>query len=188
ATAYGWSPRFRADLVINNLACWAKVTGEILILSDGTPWRPVVHVQDISSAFAAALAAPREAIHNQAFNVGINTENYQVRDLAAIVQEAFPGCQVSYAEGGGPDPRSYRVDFSKIGRCVPAFKPTWNAQRGAEELCSAFGDIALTQEDFRGPKYVRLARLKALLAEGKLDEKLYWKDRTYYPTSTDKEE
>ena len=134
ATAYGWSPRFRADLVLNNLACWAYTTGEIRILSDGTPWRPVVHVQDIARAFAAALAAPREAVHNQAFNVGINEENYQVRDLAAIVQQAFPGCKVSYAAGGSPDPRSYRVDFSKIQLKLPAFEPAWNARargRGA---------------------------------------------------------
>lgn len=182
ATAYGWSPRFRADLVLNNLACWAQVSGEIRILSDGTPWRPVVHVLDIAHAFAAVLAAPREAIHSQAFNVGVNEENYQVRDLAAIVQEAFPGCKVTYAEGGGPDPRSYRVDFSKIQRCIPAFKPAWNARRGAQELRSAFESTGLRQEDVTGAKYVRLAGLKALLGEGQLDKNLYWKARVIYPT------
>jgi nucleoside-diphosphate-sugar epimerase len=181
ATAYGWSPRFRADLVLNNLACWAYTTGEIRILSDGTPWRPVVHVQDIAHAFAAALAAPREAIHNQAFNVGANAENYQVRDLAAIVQEIFPDCKVSYAAGGSPDPRSYRVDFSKIQRCIPAFKPAWNARRGVAELYSAFQGIALTQADFSGPKYLRLARIKSLLQDGWLDSNLRWKERVIHP-------
>ena len=177
ATAYGWSPRFRADLVLNNLACWAYTTGEIRILSDGTPWRPVVHVQDIARAFAAALAAPREAVHNQAFNVGVNEENYQVSDLAAIVQQAFPGCKVSYAAGGSPDPRSYRVDFSKIQLKLPAFKPAWNARGGAEELRLAFKAVALTQADFTGPKYVRLARIKSLLQDGRLDDQLRWKKR-----------
>ena len=175
ATAYGWSPRFRADLVLNNLACWAHTTGEIRILSDGTPWRPVVHVGDIARAFAAVLAAPRQAIHNQAFNVGVDEENYQVRDLAAMVQEAFPGCRVTIARDGGPDPRSYRVDFSKIRRKVPGFQPAWNARRGAQELRSAFEAVGLTREDFTGPRYVRLARLKQLLAQGRLDGQLRWK-------------
>jgi nucleoside-diphosphate-sugar epimerase len=175
ATAYGWSPRFRADLVLNNLACWAYTSGEIRVLSDGTPWRPIVHVQDIAQAFAAALAAPRDAVHNQPFNVGIDAENYQVRDLAAIVQESFPGCEVSYAAGGAPDPRSYRVDFSKIQRCIPAFMPQWTARLGAADLRLVFEGIALTQEDFTGPKYVRLARIKSLLQAGRLDGDLYWK-------------
>jgi nucleoside-diphosphate-sugar epimerase len=176
STAYGWSPRFRADLVVNNLACWAHTTGEIRILSDGTPWRPVVHVQDIASAFAAVLEAPREAIHNQAFNVGVDEENYQVRELAELVQEAFPDCNVTIAKDGSPDPRSYRVDFAKIRRRVPAFRPAWNVRRGARELRSAFEAVGLTQDDFTGPKYVRLARLKQLVEEGKLDKGLYWRD------------
>lgn len=177
STAYGWSPRFRSDLVVNNLSCWAHTSGEIRILSDGTPWRPVVHVQDISAAFAAALAAPREAIHNQAFNVGADEENYQVRDLAAIVEDVFTGCRVAYAEGGGPDPRSYRVSFEKIRRCIPGFEPAWNVRRGAEELRASFRRVSLTHDDFTGPRYVRLARLKALLAEGRLDANLRWRDR-----------
>ncbi len=160
--------------MVNNLACWAYAAGEIRILSDGTPWRPVIHVQDIASAFAAVLAAPREAIHNQAFNVGANAENYQVRELAEIVQEAFPGCNVTYAEDGGPDPRSYRVDFHKIQRHLPSLRPAWNARRGAEELRSAFEKVVLTREDFTGPKYVRLARLKGLLREGQLGPDLRW--------------
>jgi nucleoside-diphosphate-sugar epimerase len=178
ATAYGWSPRFRADLVLNNLVAWAHTTGAVKIMSDGTPWRPLVHVQDIARAFLAALSAPRQAVHNQAFNVGRPGENYQVRDLAALVQSGFPGSRVSYAEGGGPDPRSYRVDFSKIARCLPAFQPTWNARLGVDELSQAYRQIGLTQADFTGPRFVRLANLKALLQDGRLDESLYWKDQT----------
>jgi nucleoside-diphosphate-sugar epimerase len=177
ATAYGWSPRFRSDLVVNNLACWAHAAGQIRILSDGTPWRPVVHVQDIAAAFAAVLAAPLDAVHSHAFNVGADEENYQVRQLAALVQEAFPGCEVTYAEGGGPDPRSYRVDFCKIRRRVPAFRPAWTARRGAGELRAAFERTGLTQADFTGPRYVRLARLKALLEEGRLGPDLRWLHR-----------
>jgi len=176
ATAYGWSPRFRADIVLNNLTCWAYTTGEIRILSDGTPWRPLVHVQDIASAFLAALTAPRETIHNQAFNVGRVGENYQVRDLAFIVQEFFPDCQVMIAEDGAPDPRSYRVDFGKITRDMPEFKPVWNARLGVEELRSMYQKVGLTKEDFTGPKYVRLARLKSLLQSGQLDSDLRWKE------------
>ena len=181
ATAYGWSPRFRADLVLNNLACWAHTAGEIRIMSDGTPWRPIVHVHDIAAAFVAALAAPRDVIHNQAFNVGRLGENYQVRDLAAIVQEVFPACRVTYAEGGGPDPRSYRVDFGKIARSLPGFQPAWGARSGAAELRAAYQEVGLTREDFSGPKYVRLARLKELLQAGRLDTNLRWTDRVIYP-------
>jgi nucleoside-diphosphate-sugar epimerase len=181
ATAYGWSPHFRSDLVLNNLTCWAHTSGEIRIMSDGTPWRPIVHVRDIAKAFAAVLVAPREVIHNQAFNVGINEENYQVRDLASIVQYYFPDCKVTYNEHGSPDPRSYRVDFSKIAQRLPEFQPTWNASRGVEELRGAYKEIGLTLEDFTGPKYVRLARLKSLIQEGKLDGSLFWKNRVIYP-------
>ncbi len=176
ATAYGWSPNFRSDLVVNNLACWAYTTGEIRIMSDGTPWRPIVHVRDIANAFTAALTAPREAIHNQAFNVGHNRENYQIRELAEIVREGFAGCRVTYDENGGPDPRSYRVDFSKITRSLPEYKPAWNVRRGVAELREAYEETGLTREDFTGPKYVRLARLKALLQEGRLDSNLRWKN------------
>jgi len=181
ATAYGWSPNFRSDLVVNNLTGWAYTTGEIRIISDGTPWRPVVHVKDIANAFIAALVAPRADIHNQAFNVGQNEENYQVRDLAAIVQESFPECKVSLGEQSAPDPRSYRVDFRKIYRMLPEYKPTWNVHRGVEELKAAYQVVKLTQIDFTGPKYVRLAKLKSLLQEGKLDSKLYWKERVIDP-------
>jgi nucleoside-diphosphate-sugar epimerase len=177
ATVYGWSPRFRADLVVNNLTAWAFTTGEIRILSDGTPWRPVVHVQDVAQAFAAALTAPRPAIHNQAFNVGRDGENYQIRALAAVVHQVMPDCHIHIAGGGRDfDPRSYRVDFSKLSAALPAYQPSWNVRRGVEELLGAYQGIRLTEADFKGPKYVRLARLKALLEDGRLDETLRWRD------------
>lgn len=175
ATAYGVSPRLRADVVLNNLVCWAYTTRKIRILSDGTPWRPIVHVEDIANAFASALVVPREAIHNQAFNVGVKGENYRVRDLANIVQEAIPGCVVEYAENAGPDPRNYRVDFSKLARTLPGFKPKWIARKGVEELNSAFQRVGLTSEDFQRGMFTRLAELKRLLNMGQLDHSLRWR-------------
>ena len=174
ATAYGMSPRLRADVVLNNLVCWAQTTGRIRIMSDGTPWRPIVHVQDISRAFAVALVAPRAAIHNEAFNVGSNEENYQVSELAEIVRSTVPGCTVEYAVGGGPDPRSYRVDFGKLNRVLPDFKPEWNASFGAKELYSAFQEVGLTLEQFQGRKYIRLTQFKHLLDSGRIDGTLRW--------------
>lgn len=174
STAYGWSRRFRSDLVLNNLACYAYTTGQIRILSDGTPWRPLVHVQDIGRAFMAMLDAPRDAIHDQVINVGSSDQNYRVRDLAAFVDEALPGSEVSYAEGGSPDPRSYRVDFTKLNALVPDYRPVWNAQSGARQLAAAFRETGLTAEDFQGPRYVRLAQLKQLLDRGRLDGDLRW--------------
>jgi nucleoside-diphosphate-sugar epimerase len=175
ATAYGLSPRLRADLVLNNLTCWAHTTGKIRIMSDGTPWRPIVHVRDISMAFLAALEAPRNAIHNQAFNVGESGENYQVKEIAEIVKEVVPGCAIEYAGHGGPDPRNYRVDFGKIARILPQFRPKWRAKLGAEELYEAFKRNGLTLGDFQGRKYVRLNQLKYLINEGYLDDTLRWK-------------
>jgi nucleoside-diphosphate-sugar epimerase len=177
ATAYGLSPRLRADVVLNNLVCWAHTTGRVRIMSDGTPWRPIVHVQDISLAFAAALAAPREAIHNQAFNVGANGENYQVRELAEIVRNTVPGCTVEYADEAGPDPRSYRVDFSKLARTFPDFRPQWNASFGAKELHAALQEANLKLADFNGRKYIRLSQIKHLLGNGQLDATLRWTRR-----------
>ena len=174
ATAYGVSPRLRADIVLNNLVCWAHTTGRVRILSDGTPWRPIVHIGDISQAFAEVLVAPHERIHNQAFNIGSNTENYRVRDLADIVADTVPGCQVEYAEGAGPDPRSYRVDFTKFSNAVPAYVPEWDARRGAAELYEAVRAAGLTEEQFRGRKYLRLGQIKHLLDTGQLDESLRW--------------
>lgn len=174
ATAYGVSPRHRFDLVLNNLVAWALTTGQVYIKSDGTPWRPVVHIEDISRAFLAALEAPREAVHNEAFNVGINAENYQVRDLAEIVKDTVPDCRIEYAPGGEPDKRSYRVNFDKINRQLPGFKPEWNARRAAQQLYDAYRQTDLTLEDFEGPRYKRIDQIKRLLAEGKLDNTLRW--------------
>jgi len=174
ATAFGCSPRFRADLVLNNFVCWAHTTGRIRIMSDGTPWRPIVHVEDIAHAFAEALVAPRDAVHNQAFNVGANDENYQVRDLAEIVKSLVAGSEVHLTGETGPDPRSYRVDFSKIGAALPSFTCRWTARRGAEQMYRAVRDINLTLDDFQGRRYIRLAQLRSLIDGGQLDGELRW--------------
>ena len=172
ATAYGASPRFRFDIVLNNLSAWAYTTGKVLIMSDGTPWRPLVHVRDIAAAAAAALVAPVERISNQAFNVGANSENYRISELADIVLGTFAGCEIEYAEGAGPDPRSYRVDFSKLAETLPEAKPVWTARDGALELLEAFRLVELTSSGF--DTYTRLSRLKGLVDEGALDNSLRW--------------
>lgn len=174
ATAYGVSPRLRFDLVLNNLVAWAFTTGQVYIKSDGTPWRPIVHIEDISRAFLAVLHAPREVVHNQAFNVGRTDENYRIREIAEIVQSVVPGCRIEYAPDAGPDKRCYRVDCSKIAQTLPEFKPQWTARRGAEELYAAYQKIGLTLEDFEGERYKRIAHIKYLLANGLLDESLRW--------------
>jgi len=175
ATAYGVSPRLRFDLVLNNLVAWAHAKGRVYIKSDGTPWRPIVHIEDISRAFLAVLAAPRRVIHNQAFNVGQTEENYRIRELAEIVREVVPGSRIDYAEDGGPDPRCYRVDFGKIHRLLPEFKPQWNARRGAEELYTAYRRTGLVLEDCEGPRFKRIDHLKQLLAAGRVDATLRWR-------------
>lgn len=176
ATAYGLSPKFRVDLVLNNLSCWAYTTKKIKIMSDGTPWRPLVHTEDIALAFAAVLAAPRELIHNEAFNVGVNGENYQVRELAEIVKAVIPDCEVEFAGEGGADPRDYQVDFTKIAQTLPEFKPKWNARLGTEAMYSAFQKVKLTLDDFQGRKYIRLKQLKHLIDDGYLDTSLRWRN------------
>jgi nucleoside-diphosphate-sugar epimerase len=173
-TAYGVSPKLRADVVLNNLTAWAYATGKVRILSDGTPWRPLVHVEDICRAFAAMLTAPRERVHNQAFNVGRDDQNYQVRDLAAIVANIVPDCAVEYAEGGGPDPRSYRVDFGKLARTFPHLRLRWDAEQGCRELYEAFRAHGLTREQLEGDRFIRLNRLNRLRAERRLDDSLRW--------------
>ena len=172
ATAYGVSPRLRADIVVNNLVGIACTTGEVVIQSDGTPWRPLVHIQDISRAFLAVLEAPREAVHNQAFNVGSSQENYQVRDIAAMVQDVVPGCSVKYLEGGGPDPRCYKVNCDKLSRHIPGFHTEWTVRLGVEELYQAYVRNGLTREMFSG--YVRLKRIQERLGDGRLDSTLRW--------------
>ena len=174
ATAYGVSPRLRSDLVVNNLVGHAHLTGDVLIKSDGTPWRPLVHVQDISAAFIAVLEAPRDAVHNQAFNVGRTDQNFRVREVAEMVEELVPGSKVRYAEGAGPDPRCYRVACDKLPRHVPAFRPAWTVRRGIEELAEAYRRCALRAEDFNGERYVRLQRVRGLVTRGRLDADLRW--------------
>jgi nucleoside-diphosphate-sugar epimerase len=174
ATAYGLSSRLRADIVVNNLVGLAFTTGEIVMQSDGSPWRPLVHVEDIARAFLAVLEAPRAAIHNQAFNVGNTSENYQVRDVAAIVQEVVPGSSIRYLEGGGPDPRCYRVDCGKLSRSLPEFKTQWNVRRGATELYDSFVRHRLTPGMFSN--FTRITHLQELLAAGRLDGSLCWQE------------
>lgn len=174
ATAYGVSPRLRFDIVLNNLVAWAFSTGKVLIKSDGTPWRPMIHIEDISRAFIAVLNAPREVIHNQAFNVGRNDQNYRIRDLADIVKETVPDCEIEYAQDAGPDKRTYRVDFSKIAERLPEFQPQWDARKGAQELYEVYKQCGLKLDEFEGPKYKRIDHIKLLLSEGKLDSSLRW--------------
>jgi nucleoside-diphosphate-sugar epimerase len=175
ATAYGLSPRLRADIVVNNLVGVACTTGEIVMESDGTPWRPLVHIEDISRAFLAVMEAPREAIHNQAFNVGDSAENYQMRQIAEIVSEIVPGSRIRYREGGGPDPRCYRVNCEKLSRHLPGFKTTWNVRRGAAELYDGFVRHGLTLEMFSN--FTRIKRIQELLATGRLDDALCWQQQ-----------
>lgn len=174
ATVYGFSPRLRFDLVLNNLVAWGMTTGRILLKSDGTPWRPIVHVEDVCRAFLAALEAPREAIHDEAFNVGSTRENYRIRELADIVQGILPDCRIEQAPGAGPDTRCYRVDFSKIHRMLPEFQPAWTAERGARQVLDAYRVNGLTLEDFEGPRYMRIRHIQKLLGEGLLDSNLRW--------------
>jgi nucleoside-diphosphate-sugar epimerase len=172
ATAYGVSPRLRFDIVLNNLVAWAFTTGKIHLKSDGTPWRPIVHIEDISRAFMAALEAPADQVFNEAFNVGQTAHNYRIRDLAEIVAKVVPGCTIDFADDAGPDKRSYRVNFEKIARKLPAFKPQWDARKGAEQLYQAFGRSGLTLEEFEGPRYQRIGHIKMLLANQILDSDL----------------
>ena len=172
ATAYGVSPRIRFDIVLNNLVAWAFTTGKIHLKSDGTPWRPIVHIEDISRAFIAALEAPVDAVFNEAFNVGQTAHNYRIRDLAEIVADVVPACTIEFADDAGPDKRSYRVNFDKIRRKLPTFKPRWDARMGAEQVYKAYRSSELTLQDFEGPRYQRIGHIKALLAGGILDAEL----------------
>ena len=174
ATAYGLSPRLRADVVVNNLVGHACTSGEVLIQSDGSPWRPLVHVQDIARAFIAVLVAPRAHVHNQAFNVGRSDENHRVRELADLVRQVVPRSTVRYAEGGGPDPRCYRVDCGKLARVLPGALPRWTVRAGMVQLREAFRRYPLTREMFLGDKYLRIKRILKLRREGSLDASLRW--------------
>jgi nucleoside-diphosphate-sugar epimerase len=175
ATAYGTAPRLRGDLVVNNLLGWAVATGRVLIKSDGTPWRPLVHVEDMAAAFVAVLEAPREVVHGEAFNVGREEDNWRVRDLAELVAAAVAGAEIAYAPGGGPDKRNYRVSFAKIRERVPAFRPRWTVPEGIRDLKDAYERHGLALSDLEGGKLIRLARIRELLAAGRLDPDLAWK-------------
>lgn len=174
ATAYGVSPRIRFDLVLNNLTAWGVAVGRVLIKSDGTPWRPIVHIEDISRAFLAALEAPRDVVFNQAFNVGRNDQNFRVCELAEIVREIVPGCVVEYAADGGPDKRCYRVDCSKIAQALPAFQPQWDARKGAKELFTTFTHRKLGPDEFEGSRFKRIDQIQTLMRSGRLGRDLRW--------------
>jgi nucleoside-diphosphate-sugar epimerase len=174
ATAYGFSPRLRFDIVLNNLVAWAYTSGKVFLKSDGSPWRPIVHIEDISRAFLTVLTAPREAVHAQAFNVGRNDQNYRIREIAQIVKETVPGCEIAFANDAGPDKRNYRADFSKVARVLPGFQPQWDARKGARQLYEAYKAVGLQLEDFEGPRYRRIDQLKQLMASGNLAADLRW--------------
>ena len=174
ATAFGASPRMRFDIVLNNLAGLAWTTKEIKMTSDGTPWRPLVHVLDICDAISGSLAAPRDVIHNQVFNVGDNAQNYRVREIAEVVAEVFPGCQLSFGANTG-DNRSYRVNFDKINSQLPGFRCRRDLRLGARELRALFEKINLTREMFEFRAFTRLKQLEYLLRTGQVDEHFFWK-------------
>jgi nucleoside-diphosphate-sugar epimerase len=174
STAYGWSPRLRGDLVVNNLTGVAFLTGEALLKSDGSAWRPLVHIEDISRAFLAILEAPRELVHDEAFNVGATAENYLVRDVAEIVRDVVPGTRVTYSPSASADARNYRVSCDKIARVLPSFHPQWTVRQGVEQLYGAFRTEGLTPEVFQGPSYQRLKRIRSLLDAGRLGGDLRW--------------
>jgi nucleoside-diphosphate-sugar epimerase len=174
ATAFGASPRMRFDIVLNNLAGLAWTTREIKMTSDGTPWRPLVHVNDICEAIALALVAPRERIHNEILNVGSDAQNYRIREIAEIVGTVFEGCTVSFGENGG-DNRSYRVGFEKIRRHLDGFACRWSAERGARQLHEVFARIGLSKEMFGHRAFTRLQQLKHLIATQQIDADFYWR-------------
>ena len=182
ATAYGVSPRLRGDLVVNNLVGFALTTGKVFIKSDGTPWRPVVHIEDISRAFLAAMEAPKDRVFDQAFNIGRDADNFQIREIADMVQEEVPGSRVEYAEGAGPDKRCYRVDFAKVTRQLPEFKPQWTVRLGIKQLHEAYKSVNLRIEDLEGSRYLRIKHIQRLQELEKLDSDLRWRDPT--PSTT----
>lgn len=174
ATAYGASPRLRLDIVLNDFVASAFTTGRIHIKSDGTPWRPIAHIRDIIGAIIAVLEAPRDVIHNQTFNVGRNEENYRISELAEIVAQVVPNARTEYAPGGGPDLRCYRVNFDKIGRMLPGFRPQWTARKGAEELYQAYRSVGLTAAEVESGRYIRITEIRRQQQAEKLDSDLHW--------------
>ena len=175
ATVYGVSPRLRLDIVLNNLVAWAHTTGAIRLESDGSSWRPLIHVRDVARAALALLDAPEDAVRGEAFNIGSDEQNYRISELAEIVRDRLPHCKVTLAEGASADPRSYRVDFSKFESTFPHCRLEWTAERGADELARAYAEAGLTFDDFVGHRYIRLGQLKRLLDAHALDAELRWK-------------
>jgi nucleoside-diphosphate-sugar epimerase len=180
ATAYGVSPRLRFDLVLNNLTAWAFTTGKILMKSDGSPWRPIVHIRDIVHAFVTVLNAPHELIHNKVFNVGLTKENMQIKDITKIVGETIPDCKIQFAEGASSDKRNYCVNCDKLPEVLPSFKPQWDARRGARELYEAYKKNSITLEDFEGPRYQRIGHIRRLIEDGILDKNLRFQGQDSY--------
>jgi nucleoside-diphosphate-sugar epimerase len=174
ATAYGASSRLRLDVVLNDFVASALVTGRVLIKSDGTPWRPIVHIRDIIGAIIAVLEAPKDVIHNQTFNVGQTTENYRVSELAELVTRVVPGSRLEYAPGGGPDKRCYRVTCEKIRRALPNFRPVWTALKGAEELYDAYRTAPLTADAVETGRFIRIRHIQRLLEARRLTPSLHW--------------
>jgi nucleoside-diphosphate-sugar epimerase len=174
ATVYGVSPRLRLDIVLNNLVAWAHTTGAIRLQSDGSSWRPLIHVRDVVRATLALLEAPDDVVRGEAFNIGSDAQNYRIRELAEIVHDCLPQCEVTFAEGASADPRSYRVDFSKFESAFPECRFEWTAERGADELARAYEEVGLTFEDFQGHRYIRLGQLRRLLDANALDGELRW--------------
>lgn len=174
ATAYGVSRRLRADIVVNNLVGHAVTTGKVLLQSDGSPWRPLVHIADISHAFECVLAAPQDVVQNRAFNVGRSGENYRIRDVANMVAEVVPDCTVTMATGASPDSRDYRVDFTRIEKTLPGYTPQWTLRRGIEELFAAYRDGVMTAQSFTGPDFFRLRTIQARIDRHELDGELRW--------------
>jgi nucleoside-diphosphate-sugar epimerase len=174
ATAYGVSPRLRLDIVLNDLVAWAHTTGRIFVKSDGTPWRPIIHIRDITAALLTLLEAPANLVHNEVFNVGRTEENFRISELAEIVAETVPGCRVEYAKDGGPDKRCYRINCDKLPRILPSYKPTWTARKGAQELYDAYRAAKLTFEDLEQGRYFRINHIQRLEKTGKLDSSMRW--------------
>jgi len=174
ATAYGVSPRLRADLVVNNLTGFAMLNGDVLMKSDGTPWRPLVHIADICAAYLAILEAPRELVHDQAFNVGRTSENYRISEVAELVRQNVQGSEIQYEDGAGPDKRCYRITCRKIETMLPAYRPVWTVAAGIGELRDAYVKFGLTRESFTGSEFLRIRRIRGLLEQGRLDADLRW--------------
>ena len=174
ATAFGVSKRLRGDLVVNNLVGYAVTTGEVLIKSDGMPWRPLVHIEDISRAFVAVLEAPRELVHNESFNVGITSENYRVREVAQMVEEVVPNSKVTYAGDASPDARNYRVNCDKIRKALPGYQPSWTVRKGVEEVYQAYCENKTTRDEFLSSSFIRLKKIRELQNAGMLDSTLSW--------------